>query len=113
MPKSAKAVSYDILLEAEVAPNSQKRFEARYLKATATKISPGSPQFYQTQSNKWGAELRVYFNDPGMAISLSARGLHVESSRNGYRSGEYAYRINDNKFWWDLVEGQSLRLGPN
>jgi hypothetical protein len=109
----AKVKTMGVLLEAEVAPNSQARFEKRYQAATGTTITPGSPQHYQTQNNKWGAELRVYFNDVAMAASLSALGLHVEKARNGYRSGEYSFRVNDNKFWWKLVENSGLELGLN
>jgi hypothetical protein len=102
-----------LLLEAEVAPSGKSRFEKRYQAATGIAVSPGTPEHYQSQSNKWGAELRVYFNDPAMAMALKASGVHVEGPRRGYKSGEYRYRFNDNKLWWKLVEGQGLRLGLN
>lgn len=113
MSRFASQGKHGLLLEAEVAPNSQARFEKRYGAATKQTISPGSPQHYQTQANKWGAELRVYFNDPGMAVSLAARGLHVEHSRKGYMSGQYLFRVNDNQFFWKLIEDHGLRLGPS
>ena len=109
----ASSAPIGVLLEAEVAPGSQTRFENRYLAATGVSVSPGSPPHYQSQGNKWGSELRVYFNDPAMAASLSAVGLNVERGRNGYRSGEYRFRVNDNRFWWKLVETSGLRLGLN
>lgn len=109
----ANSAPIGILLEAEVAPGSQTRFANRYLAATGVSVSPGSPPHYQSQRNKWGSELRVYFNDPAMAASLSAVGLNVEQGRNGYRSGEYRFRVNDNRFWWKLVETSGLRLGLN
>jgi hypothetical protein len=102
-----------ILLEAEVSPSSQTRFQKRYLAATGVSVTPGSPPHYQSQSNKWGSELRMYFNDHAMAATLSALGLTVERGRNGYRSGEYRFRVNDNKLWWKLVETSGLRLGLN
>lgn len=102
-----------LLLEAEVAPSAKTRFERRYQAATGTAVSPGSPEHYQSQSNKWGAELRVYFNAPAMAAALKASGVHVEGPRRGYKSGEYKYRFNDNKLWWKLVEDQGMRLGLN
>lgn len=102
-----------MLLEAEVAPNGQAAFENRYLSATARAITPGKTKNYQSQPNKWGSELRVYFNDPGMAVSLAANGLHVEHSRKGYRAGAYHFRVNDNAFWWKLVEHHGLRLGSS
>ncbi|MBK9496140.1 MAG: hypothetical protein IPO08_16840 [Xanthomonadales bacterium] len=102
-----------VLLEAEVAPRGRTRFEGRYLAATGIVVSPGTPEHYQTQINKWGAELRVYFNDHAMATALKASGVTVEGPRRGYKSGEYRYRFNDNKLWWKLVETQGLRLGLN
>jgi hypothetical protein len=102
-----------MLLEAEVAPNGKARFEKRYLTATGIAVSPGSPEHFQCQGNKWGAELRAYFNDHAMATVLKASGVHVEGPRRGYKSGEYRYRFNNNKLWWSLVEGQGLRLGLN
>jgi hypothetical protein len=113
MKRFAKRGKLKVLLEAEVAESAQRRFERRYDAATGIAVTPGNPVHYQGQPNKWGAELRVYFNDPGMAVSLTAKGLHVEFRRAGYMSGEYSYRVNDNTFWWKLVEGQGLRLGVN
>jgi hypothetical protein len=102
-----------LLLEAEVSPGGRARFENRYQAATGIAVSPGTPEHYQSQSNKWGAELRVYFNDHAMATAMKASGVHVEGPRKGYKSGEYRYRFNDNKLWWKLVENEGLRLGLN
>lgn len=102
-----------LLLEAEVAPGAKTRFENRYQAATGVAVTPGSPENYQPQSNKWGAELRVYFNDHAMAAALKATGVHVEGPRRGYKSGEYRYRFNNSKLWWKLVEDQGMRLGLN
>lgn len=102
-----------VLLEAEVSPSGSARFERRYQAATGIVVSPGTPEHYQCQSNKWGAELRVYFNDHAMATALNASGVHVEGPRRGYKSGQYRYRFNDNSLWWKLVEDQGLRLGSN
>jgi hypothetical protein len=104
---------YGLLLEAEVSPTSQSRFEKRYHAATGVAVTPGTPAHYQDQPNKWGAELRIYFKSPGMAISLQAHCVHVEYRRTGYKAGEYCYRANDNKLWWKLVEVYDLRLGEN
>ncbi|HEX8524643.1 MAG TPA: hypothetical protein VF669_20470 [Tepidisphaeraceae bacterium] len=104
---------FGVLLQAEVASGGQTKFESRYRKATGVVVTPGSPQHYQDQPNKWGAELRVYFNDPAMAVSLEALNIHVEYPRRGYMAGKYRYRFNDNKLWWKLVESYGLRLGVN
>lgn len=113
MARTVKRKKVGLLLEAEVAPRRQSRFEKRYKAATGVTVTPGSPPYYQNQPNKWGAELRVYFNDGGMAVSLRASGVNVESVRSGYKSGEYRHRFSDNKLWWKLVEDQGLRLGLN
>ena len=109
----AEIEKFGLLLEAEVAPNAQLEFETRYQTVTGVAITPGDPQHYQSQPNKWGTELRVYFNDPAMAVSLKAHGVHVEYPRRGYMSGNYQYRFNDNDLWWRLVEDYGLRLGVN
>lgn len=103
----------DMLLEAEVHPRGIAGFEARYLAATGDIVSPGEPEHYQRQSNKWGTELRAYFNDGAAAAALRACGVNVEGPRRGYKSGQYRYRFNDNKLWWKMVETQGLRLGAN
>lgn len=113
MKNIAKHIKLGLLLEAEVAPSAQTRFESRYRKATGLSVSPGSPVYYQDQPNKWGSELRVYFNDPGFASLLRGLGVHVEDPRKGYKAGEYRFRFNDNRLWWKLVEVSGLRLGPN
>lgn len=113
MTRFADPGKFGLLLEAEVAPQAQKRFENRYKKATGVAVSPGDPKHYQNQPNKRAAELRVYFNDPGMAVTLAASGIHVEHPLNGYKSGEYRFRFNNNKLWWKLVEDHGMRFGPN
>lgn len=113
MTRFARLGKIGLLLQAEVALKAQSRFEKRYRAATGHPVSPGKPQHYQNQPNKWGAELRVYFNDPGMAASLAAVGVHVEYPRRGYMAGKYRYRFNDKNLWWKLVEDHGLRLGTN
>lgn len=102
-----------LLLQAEVAPGVQADFEQRYANATGQNVAPGNPPDYQDQNNKWGSELRVYFNDPTLAASFAASGAHVEQGRAGYLSGAYAYRVNNNEIWWDMVENSGLHLGLN
>lgn len=104
---------YGLLLQAEVARAGQPKFEKEYKAATGRAVRPGKSQHYQDQPNKWGRELRVYFNDPGMAVSLEAVGVHVEYPRRGYMAGAYRYRFNNSKVWWKLVKDYGLRLGAN
>jgi hypothetical protein len=113
MSRFATQGTHGLLLQAEVAAGARPAFEQRYLLATGRNIVPGNPKHYQAQDNKWGAELRVYFNDPGMAVSLAASGLPVEYGRRGYLAGKFRYRVNKNEFWWELVENHGLRLGSS
>jgi hypothetical protein len=113
LARLARRGKLGVLLEAEVAPKQQQRFAKRYKTTTGQKVSPGNPQYYQHQPNKWGSELRLYFNDATMAASLQALGIHVEYRQRGYKAGQYRYRFNDNKLWWKLVNKYRLRLGPN
>ena len=113
MKKPATRKKLGLLLQAEVVSKGQPAFEKRYLAATGTSVTPGTPVHYQDQPNKWGSELRVYFNNAGLAATLSASGQHVETRRNGYLAGKYKYRVNNNKLWWHLVEKGGLKLGSN
>ncbi len=102
----------NVYLEAEINKNAQHDFSKRYLAATHDFVCPGDPPAYQDQPNKWSAELRIYFNADQAAISrLTARSYQVAATE-GYR-GEYAYRINNNDLWWELVEKYGFRLGAN
>lgn len=100
-------------LEAEVPSGSATTFETRYQKATSDNISPGSPPEYKEQDNKWGKELRIYFNDTSQKAALIKKGFNVETRKSGYLSGEYLYRVNSNDLWWDLVESHGAKLGTN
>jgi hypothetical protein len=111
MSKFAPQGSHGLLLEAEVPPGQQAAFQHRYRAATGLVIMPGSTRHYLNQPNKWAAELRVYFNDPGMAVSLAVCRIAFEHRSSGYLSGSYRYRINNNDFWWELVERHGMRLG--
>lgn len=113
MSKLLKHSKLGLLLEAEVPPTAQTRFENRYRKATGLSVSPGNPVNYQDQPNKWGLELRVYFNDNSFAALVESLGVHVEFPRKGYMAGGYRFRFNDNSLWWKLVEVGGLKLGPN
>jgi uncharacterized protein YutD len=103
----------ELLLEAEVVESNRDVFEERYFKATGIELQPS--EHYQIQPNKWGIELRGYFNDDNLAKELNKK-IHVEgveNQRSGYRSVEYKYRFNDVELWWKLVENHGLRLGLN
>lgn len=107
------AIHLGVLLQAEVAPGQQREFEHHYQAVTGVAVTPGNPSHYQSQPNKWGSELRVYFNDKSLVSNIESLGVNVEGPRNGYMSNQYSFRFNDNDLWWALVEHHGLRLGPN
>lgn len=100
----------DVLLEAEVSPEKQNQFEADYYALTGQMPTEGA--HYQAQPNKWGAELRVYFNsDTDLSDEFSALHINVEEGRRPYHS-QCRYRVNNNDFFWELVKS-GYRLGGN
>lgn len=101
----------DTLLEAEVSPSRTAAFELRYQTATGVTVRPGSPAEYQLQTNKWGAECRIYFNSADVASAAQALGMLVEGPRP-YKN-QYSYRINSQELWWELIELYGFRLGAN
>lgn len=99
------------LLEAEVSNSRTAAFESRYLAVTGVAVTPGNPAQYQLQPNKWGAECRIYFDSAAVAAQATALGMHVEGPRP--YNNNYAYRINSQELWWDLVDTYGFRLGVN
>lgn len=100
----------DLLLEAEVAPSSVGEFTSHYGRLAGK--SPAASDYFQIQDNKWGLELRVYFNAPDWVCdSLRTLGYHIEDRSGGYRP-EYAFRINHQGLFWSLVS-HGYRLGHN
>lgn len=100
-----------LLLEAEVAPQSQDEFSSRY--ASATGQDAFATEHCQIQPDKWGIECRIYFDAPDWVVdSLEKLGYHVEDRLGGGYRSDYGYRINNQEFFWHLVE-YGYRLGPN
>lgn len=98
----------DVVLEAEVNPNAADRFESRYRSITGASPITG----YQHQPNKWGLEVRVYFNsEVDMSDEFSSIDVYVEQGDRPYRK-RWKYRVNDRDFFWSLVEA-GYRLGEN
>ncbi len=101
----------DPYLEANVPKKAQKTFEARYKAATGTAVKPASPPDYFEVNNKWGPELRIYFNSASVAKKLTSAGVNFEPAQP-FRK-EYKHRLNNNDIWWDLVENYGFRIGQN
>ncbi len=100
----------DVVLEVEVNPDAAARFESRYRAITGSdpKLGVG----YQHQPNKWGLEVRVYFNsEVDMSDEFTSIDVYVEQGDRPYRK-LWVYRLNDREFFWSLVEA-GYRLGEN
>lgn len=100
----------DVVLEVEVKPAAAARFESRYQNITGK--PPVIGEGYQHQPNKWGLEVRVYFNSKvDMSHEFTTINVHVEEGERPYRD-RWDYRLNDSDFFWSLVEA-GYRLGEN
>lgn len=99
----------DVQLEVEVSPDQVSNFAKRYMKATK-ELACGNSN-YKEQKNKWGMELKVFFNSKDLYQILSTRNIDV--CLNTAYNTQYKYRLNNNEIWWDLVENFGFRLGLN
>lgn len=100
----------DVFLEVEVNPDAAHDFESEYLDLTGTAPVLGSG--YQHQPNKWGREVRVYFNGEAELLDdLASVDVHVEQGVRPYRA-RWVYRTNDRDFFWSLIRA-GYRLGEN
>ncbi len=104
-------VSRPLRLEAEVPTRFQERFEETYEKEKGVRPLPGIKRHYQTQENRFGRELRIYFNaSPYVANELRALGFHVEEGRPYNK--QYQYRINSTALFDKLIK-LGFHLGDN
>jgi len=100
----------DVFLEAEVNPKGTGRFEEEYREITGQ--TPALGDGYQHQKNKWGRELRVYFNCvEDLEDEFTSLDVYVEQGERPYRN-EYQYRTNNPDFFWALVR-LGYQLGKN
>lgn len=100
----------DVVLEVEVNPNAVCEFESWYQAETGLKPKLGVG--YQRQPNKWGLEVRVYFNtEVDMSNEFASIGVHVEQGKRPYRK-RWVYRLNNRTFFEKLIAA-GYRLGQN
>lgn len=100
----------DVFLEVEVNPKGAAGFDAEYSEITGQIPSLGDG--YQYQHNKWGRELRVYFNTTeDLEDDFISIDVYVEQGQRPYRD-EWHYRTNSSEFFWALVR-LGYRLGQN
>lgn len=88
-------------LDIETALNTQSSVQSKYQKLAGSQLIIGN-NFYHwpVGTNKWGSELRIYFNsNRNIPASLAAMVVKPRFSQ-----GKYNARINNNDFVWDLIE---------
>jgi len=98
-------------LDAETHPRSQNSFEERYVQLTGIQPTEDNHNYYvwDQNTNKWGIELRIYFNGSDHIPALLTE--MTVSARPGFG---YNMRVNNNDFIWRLIEyGFSLRDDQN
>lgn len=77
---------------------------------TKTGIAPDMSAVH-TIEDKWGVELRVYFDGSDAADRLGSEGHRVENRETGFGS-ERQYRVNSKDLFWEMVDS-GYRLGNN
>lgn len=106
LPKFMTAAGADVHLEAEVADRREGAFIADYQAATGVKPPKGRYHVIASANDgKRGLEGRVYLNaTPAQIKQLEALGYRVQGPRSrGYLSDSYAYRVDRNQLFWELV----------
>lgn len=99
-------------LDIETHPRRRQSLERRYSQATGQVPVVDNSNYYvwEPGANKWGAELRIYFNGNLSTMPSALQEMRV-SSRPGFG---YEHRINNNDFIWDLIDyGFLLGDGQN
>jgi hypothetical protein len=105
--------SNNIWIEAEMPHSAKRGFDSRYETVTGESVPDDSSTYpyyvWAEGANKWGVELRVYFN-PDDSIPSFLSELMTDNSRSGYE--QYDNRINNNDLIWALFENGFV-LGDN
>ncbi|MFA5423323.1 MAG: hypothetical protein WC374_05645 [Phycisphaerae bacterium] len=98
-------------LDVETHPRRRASFETEFEQLTGIRPEVDNHNYYvwDEEANKWGTELRIYFNNSENA-SAALRNMIVSPRPNfGYNA-----RINNNSFVWRLIEyGFLLRDGQD
>ena len=98
----------NVRLECEVKTDRLGNFSKDYKEKAG--IDPDLAAVH-TVDDKWGTELRVYFDGDDAADELGSQGYHVENRATGFGS-ERQYRINNNDLFWEMVNA-GFKLGNN
>ncbi|MCI9565987.1 MAG: hypothetical protein HFG30_08310 [Eubacterium sp.] len=98
----------EIFIEAEGRPSNILKFVNDYNNRYQEnlRMEDNGLIVLQDNANKWGLELRLYFNDK------SGMPDEVQVTRNSAYRSEYGFRINDVKIIKELFE-RGYRIGLN
>ena len=89
-------------LDIETHPNNQARVERQYMNLAQIQLIEDNANYYvwETSTNKWGAELRIYFNkNSNIPVDLEHMAVSPRFEDNRYNA-----RINNNDFVWLLIK---------
>lgn len=103
-----KSTNQNVFIEAEAKDSKMQNFIREYNTRFSEQLSISDNGIItlHDNANKWGLELRCYFNNKnGFPI-----GVNITSNRV-YRS-EYSYRFNDVDVIWELFD-LGYRIGIN
>ncbi|MDD5546527.1 MAG: hypothetical protein PHO67_05175 [Candidatus Omnitrophica bacterium] len=89
-------------LDAEMHPKSQARFEQKYKRESGIAPTPDNRNYYilHVGADKWGVELRIYFDGKRSNVPKLIIGMIRSSSPREPRE----FRINDNTLLWKLIK---------
>lgn len=89
-------------LDIETHPRRRQSLERRYSQATGQIPVVDNANYYvwEPSTNKWGAELRIYFNGNRSTMPAALQEIRV-APRPGFG---YEHRVNNNDFVWDLID---------
>jgi len=87
-------------IDVELPRKSASNFEKQYQEITGVLPIPDNINYYilDHTANKWGVEMRIYFNSNKNIPSYLARLVVDSRPSSGYNS-----RINNNKLVWKLI----------
>jgi hypothetical protein len=88
-------------LDVETHPRGRNSFESRYEQLAGVQPQEDNHNYYvwDQDTNKWGTELRIYFNGTDhIPVALAEM---IVSARPGFG---YNSRVNNNHFIWRLIE---------
>lgn len=100
----------EIFIEAEAREDKMLKFINKYNNAYSESVAIGDDGICLLGDvDKWGVELRIYFND---ITDIPSYWGTRKYNNNNYRSAEFDYRLDNNKLVWFLFDN-GYHIGYN